>query len=72
MKKISNVSKKVHYSKLLNMYQSNAKKAWQIIKELIGKTKLQHITFPKMMLKLLIKFQSQTISRNILIFSQEN
>ena len=48
--KIKKVSKKVHYSKLLNMYQSNAKKTWQIIKEVIGKTKLQHSTFPKMML----------------------
>ena len=32
------------------MYQSNAKKTWQVIKEVIGKTKLQHSTFPKMLL----------------------
>ena len=32
------------------MYQFNAKKTWHVIKEVVGKTKLQHSTFPKMML----------------------
>ena len=49
------------------MYQFNAKKTWHVIKEVVGKTKLQQSTFNKIILKILIKLPSQTISINILL-----
>ena len=39
-------SKKLHFSKLIIKYENNIKKAWQIIKEAIGKEKCNQHIFP--------------------------
>ena len=44
--KIKKVSKKQHYSKLIIKHQSNIKKTWSIMKEIIGKKKIQTDQLP--------------------------
>ena len=44
--KIKKVSKKQHYSKLIIKHQSNIKKTWSIMKEIIGKKKIQTNQLP--------------------------
>ena len=45
--KIKNNLKKPHYSNLLLKHQSNVKKTWTIMKEIIGKSKLQSKNLPR-------------------------
>ena len=40
-------SKKNYYAKLINKYKNNIKKTWQVIKEIIGKTKLISNNLPR-------------------------
>ena len=40
-------SKKLHFSKLIFKYKDNLKKTWSVIKEAIGKEKIQQQNFPK-------------------------
>ena len=40
-------SKKIYYTNLITKYKSNAKKTWQVIKEVIGKTDLINSSLPK-------------------------
>ena len=44
--KIKKVSKKQHYSKRIIKHQSNIKKTRSIMKEIIGKKKIQRINYP--------------------------
>ena len=46
-KQIKNKSKKNYYQNLLIKYQNNIKKTWDIIKEVIGKTKLKSNILPR-------------------------
>ena len=39
---IKTKSKKNHYSSLLFQHQGNARKTWETMKELIGKTKIRN------------------------------
>ena len=45
--KIKNASKKQYYSRLILKYQRNIKKTWNVMKEIIGKSKLQSEKFPR-------------------------
>ena len=40
-------SKKLHFSKLIVKYKDNIKKTWSVIKEVIGKEKIQQQNFPQ-------------------------
>ena len=47
--KLKRKSKQLYYSSLLNKYQNNSKKTWQIMKEITGKLKNKWNNFPKML-----------------------
>ena len=47
---IKTKSKKNHYSSLLFQHQGNARKTWETMKELIGKTKIRNNNFPRRIL----------------------
>ena len=46
--KLKQKSKQMHYSSLISKYQNNAKKTWQVMKEITGKIKDKSNNLPKM------------------------
>ena len=47
--KLKKKSKKLYYSSLLNKYQNNSKKTWEVMKELTGKVKSKSQALPAML-----------------------
>ena len=62
---LKNRSKKNHYENLLIKYRSNIKKTWDVIKEVIGKTKIKNNAPPRsLIINTIETYDQKTIANN--------